>query len=167
MKRQQNSFELFCCLCQPSFSFTPQTWEAGQDAAKETCRTNVRSRFCTAAASAARPLQPHPSAPSLIQKRAHPSHYTCRFEILTCSAACGSSWPCRGGTANWIFFGLLGSIITEAEMELRRAEREGGAERGGRNALLPDGSIITNWQRSSRGSAAMSYTTVVFWMFWS
>lgn len=32
---------------------------------------------------------------------------------LTCSAACGSSCPCSGGTANWIFLGLLGSITTD------------------------------------------------------
>lgn len=38
--------------------------------------------------------------------------HTCS-DTLTCSAACGSSCPCSGGTANWIFFGLLGSIITD------------------------------------------------------
>lgn len=48
--------------------------------------------------------------------------HTCS-DTLTCSAACGSSCPCSGGTANWIFFGLLGSIITDWEIE-RKTEGE-------------------------------------------
>lgn len=49
--------------------------------------------------------------------------HTCS-DTLTCSAACGSSCPCSGGTANWIFFGLLGSIITDWEIERKTEERE-------------------------------------------
>lgn len=65
---------------------------------------------------------------SVIQPLTHawtpPTHTLWHTNTLTCSAACGSSCPCSGGTANWIFFGLLGSIITDWEME-RKPEREG------------------------------------------
>ena len=69
------------------------------------------------------PYSPHMDPPCPPQGVTYTHSHT-----LTCSAAWGSSCPWSGGTANWIFFGLLGSIITEWEIE-RKTDRQKERER--------------------------------------